>query len=157
MKKIITKTRLFYFIFTVGFLTACDSEDVSNLEFQSTEVNFSEIGKGTLLGNGQEGITQSNIVISNTDDWLDLVSQMDSVINVSDNFTEIEINFNEFTVFVVFLDLKGNGSEVNINSAVENETYISVSVEETEFPTLALTQAFHIIKIPITDKEIVVE
>jgi hypothetical protein len=97
------------------------------------------------------------VTISNTNDWQNLISQMNSVNNVSDDFTEIDINFNEFTVFAIFLEVKGNGWEIEIENVIENETNISISTQETEFDNFVITQPFQIIKIPKTDKPIIVE
>ena len=151
----IMKIKILIFLFGIGLLNSCNSDD--NSEIKSTKINFTEIGKGALHGNGQEGISQSNITITNTNDWLNLISQMNSVSNVSDNFTEIDIDFNEFTVFAIFLDVKGNGWKIEIENIIENENNISISTQETEFANSVMTQPFHIIKIPKTTKPIIVE
>jgi hypothetical protein len=151
------KTRILTLILicSISFFTSCNNDD--NSEFESTEINFTEIGKGALFGNGQEGITQSNVTISNTNDWKYLISQMNSVNNVSDNFTETDINFNEFTVFAIFLEIKSNGWEIGTENVTENQNNISISTLETEFDTSVMTQPFSIVKINKTDKSIIVE
>ena len=120
-------------------------------------MNFTEIGKGALYGSGQEGISQSNVIISNTNDWQNLISQMNSVNNVSDNFTETDINFNEFSVFAIFLEVKSSGWEIETETVTENQNSISISTLETEYATAVITQPFSIIKIPKTNKSIIVE
>jgi hypothetical protein len=150
------KTRILLFLLGIGLLNSCNNND-NNSDFQSTEINFMEIGKGALFGNGQEGISQSNLTISNTTEWQNLISQMNSVNNVSDNFMETNINFNEFTVFAIFLEVKNNGWEIGTENVTENQNNISVSTLETEFASSVITQPFSIIKIPKTDKTIIVE
>ncbi len=63
------KTKILTLFLTLGILvfTSCNNDE--NSEFESTKMNFTEIGKGVLYGNGQEGISQSNVIISNVNDW----------------------------------------------------------------------------------------
>ena len=149
------KTRILFFFFFIGLFISCDKDD--NADYQSTEINFTEIGKGALFGNGQEGIAQSNLTISNATEWQNLIAQMNSVNNTTNNFTETDINFNEFTVFAIFLEVKGQGWEIEIENVIENQNNISVSTVETEYETSVITQPFSIIKIPKTEKQIIVE
>ncbi len=151
------KTRILLFLLGIGLLISCSNDD--NADYQSTEINFTEIGKGALFGNGQEGISQSNLTISNMTEWQNLISQMNSVNNTTNNFTEIDINFNEFTVFAIFLEVKGEGWEIETENVIENQNNISISISivETEYATSVINQPFSIIKIPKTEKPIIVE
>ena len=82
---------------------------------------------------------------------------MNSVNNVSENFTETDINFNEFTVFAIFLEVKGNGWEIETENVIENQNNITITTKETEFATSVITQPFSIVKIHKTDKTLIVE
>ena len=42
------------------------------------------IAKDNLYGNGGEGISEQNLVISDQNTWIELISQMNSVNNVSE-------------------------------------------------------------------------
>ncbi|CAI8241130.1 MAG: Uncharacterised protein [Formosa sp. Hel1_33_131] len=148
------KTILLILSFFLSF--GCNNND-SQKPFQSTEITFTEIGQGALFGNGVENISQSNLLINNQTDWQNLISQMNSVNNVSDTFFETSIDFDNFSVIAIFLEIKGNGWEVVINTIIENEDYITISIQETEFMTTVITQPFQIVKIPKTTKEIVTE
>lgn len=55
------KIRILMFLFSVTLFTSCNNDD--NSKFESTEISFTEIGKGALFVNRQEGIPQSNIII----------------------------------------------------------------------------------------------
>ncbi|PKB15178.1 protease complex subunit PrcB family protein [Flavobacterium sp. 5] len=143
------------FISTIALFISCNNDD--NSDIQSTEVNFTEIGKGALFGDGQEGISQSNLTITNTNDWKKLIAKMNSVNNVSNNFTETEINFNKFTIIAIFLEIKGGGWEIVTENVSENHNTISISTLETPFFTSVITQPFSIIKIPKTNKKIIVK
>ena len=129
-------------------LTSCNDEDTK------TSITFSEIGKGTLHGNGSEGIAQSNIVIKNTTDWQDLITQINSFNNVSGSFSETDIDFDNYLIIAVFLDVKSNGWEVEITDVTKNENSLVVLTKETEFDISVITQPFSIVKIPTTEKTI---
>lgn len=141
--------------FSLFFMLSCNNNDDSN--FQATEINFTEIGKGTLNGNGSENILQSNILINNQTDWQNLINQMDSYNNVSNSFTEITIDFDSYSIIAVFLEIKPTGWGVVITEIVEEVNSIVISKSENESIALVISQPFHIVKIPKTNKEIVVE
>ena len=149
------KVKILMIFFAIGLLSSCNNDD--NSDFQSTEINFTEIGKGALFGNGQEGITESNLTITTTSEWQTLISQMDSYNNVSDNFTETNIDFDVYLVVAIFLEVKGQGWEVETENVLENENNITISTLETEYATAVMTQPFCIVKIPKTEKIIIVE
>jgi len=152
------KTKNILLVLGIVFLCGCNDDEISTqTKIKPTAINFTEIGRGVLFGNGQEGIPSSNVVITNNTLWQNLISQMDAVNEVSDSFTEIDINFNQFTVFAIFLEVKPNGSEVEIQNVIENENSINITKEETELAITVITQPFHIIKIPKTNKPIIVE
>ena len=142
--------------FSLFFMLSCNNDD-NNSNFQSTVITFTEIGKGNLDGNGSENVSQSNLLINNQTDWQNLIDQMNSVNNISDNFTETTIDFDSYSIVAIFLEIKPTGWEVSITNITENETNISVSIQETEMDNTVITQPFHIVKIPKTNKEIVIE
>lgn len=142
-------------ILSLFAVVGCDNDDDGNTNFQSTEITPVEIGKGALYGNGSEEIPQSNLVIEDETNWQNLLEQMNTNDNVSDSFSETDIDFNNYMVIAVFLEIKPTGWEVEINSIVENENNITITTEEVEFASAVITQPFHIVKIPITDKEII--
>lgn len=142
-------------ILSLFLATSCSNDDDNNVTVQSTPITFTEIGKGALFGNGTEGIIQSNIVIDNTTDWQNLMTQMDSFSNVTTQFSQTTIDFNSYTLIVIFLEVKPSGWEVEISNIEENATNIMVSKSETEAINSVITQPFHIVKIPITNKPIV--
>lgn len=142
--------------FSLFFILSCNNDD-KNSNFQSTVIPFTEIGKGSLYGNGSENISQSNLLINNQIDWQNLIDQMNSVNNISNNFTENTIDFDSYSIVAIFLEIKPTGWEVSITNITENETNISVSILESKMDNTVITQPFHIVKIPKTNKEIVVE
>ena len=147
--------RKYLFIFVSIFLfISCDDEDDS---FNPIDINFSEIGKESLSGNGQENISQSNLIIQNQVDWDNLMTKMDLINEVTSTFNETQIDFDNYTIIAIFLEVKPNGWEIEIDSIIENENDLTVSTQETEYFTLAMTQPFYIAKINKTDKSILFE
>ena len=150
------KKSLFVFLSILLFVS-CDNDEPQNNEFDPIEINFTEIGKGTLSGSGQENISQSNLIIQNQAEWQSLMDDMNSINNVTSLFSETEIDFENYTIIAVFLEVKNNGWEIEINSIIENENNINISTQETEFYTLEMTQPFYIAKISNSDKTIIFE
>ncbi|TDQ23801.1 protease complex subunit PrcB family protein [Tenacibaculum caenipelagi] len=148
------KMKEILFLLSIVFLCSCSNNEDSLPK--SMKVDFINIGRGSLYGNGEEEVPKSNMIITNANDWGNLISQMNTVNNVSDNFTEVEINFNEFTVLAVFLEVKKSGWEIEIKSITENEESVILFIEETGFESSVITQPFHIVKIPKTNKKVVI-
>ena len=82
---------------------------------------------------------------------------MNSANNVTNEFSETNIDFSAYIIIAIFLEVKGNGWEVEVSSIEENTTNILVSKTETEAINSVITQPFHIVKISTTNKEIVFE
>ena len=110
---------------------------------------------GALHGNGDEGISQSNLVITNDADWQNLMNQMNTVNNVTDDFTETDIDFNTYNVIAIFLDIKPSGWEVKITDITEDDTNIHVYKSEEAFLYSVMTQPFHIVKISKSYKPVI--
>ncbi len=150
------KKSLFIFLSILLFVS-CDNDENDNNEFDPIEINFTEIGKGTLSGSGQENIPQSNLIIQNQAEWQSLIDNMNSINNVTSVFLETEIDFDSYTIIAVILEVKGSGWEIEINNIIENDNSINVSTQETEYFTLVMTQPFYIAKIPNSEKTIIFE
>ena len=135
------------------FVVSCNNDDDNDPEFQPTEINFSGVGRGSLLGNGDEGIEQSNLLINNDSDWQYLMTQMNITNNVTAGFTETDIDFETYSIVAVFLEIKPVGWYLEITNIIENEDNIALTVEEVESVAAIITQPFHIVKIPKTEKE----
>ena len=149
------KATLFFLLLTL--FMACDLDD-NNSEL--TIIESTLISKDRLFGNGEEDIAPQNIVITNQNNWNDLITQMNSVNNVSDNFSEIDISFSEYIVIAVFDELKGNDGhsiELSINSNSEN-IIVSVTNSNNEGNgATVITQPYHIVKIPTSILPIIFE
>lgn len=141
--------KVLLFLLSVSLLFhSCNSND-----FEPRDIETITIGRNTL--NGSEGVQQSNRVITNQIEWQSLVNQMDMINNVSSQFTETDIDFNNYMIIAIILNVKISGYDVEITNVTEYENNITVSKNETEYITAVMSQPFHIIKIPKSNKEIV--
>lgn len=143
---------MFFILSILLTIYSCNKNDDNQVFPQNKEFNV--IYNGVLSGNGSEGITQSNMVINNTVDWENLITQMNSNNNVSDNFSETDIDFDNYLIIAIFLEVKPNGWEVQINNITENENSLVVSTIENQFDSSVITQPFSIVKIRKTEKAI---
>lgn len=143
------------FILLSILIMSCNSDN-NNSEIANIESTL--IAKGNLLGNGDEGIVEQNIVISDQNTWIDLIAQMNSVNIESDNFSETNVDFSEYKVIAVFDELKGNGGhslELNITSNSENIIVNITNVLPEGNVITIMTQPYYIIKIPTSDLQII--
>lgn len=136
---------------------SCNSDD-DNSRFETVDSTL--ISKGALYGNGAEGISKQNLVISDQYIWNELITKMNSVNNVSEKFSEIDIDFSKYMVIAVFDDIKVNGGhdlELDIRS---NSEAIVVNITDL-MPegnlTAVITQPYHIVKIIKSELPIVFE
>ena len=139
------------------FVLSCSSDDDNS---EMTNIESTLIAKDNLYGNGAEGITQRNLIISDQTAWNDLIAQMNSVNIVSDNFTETDINFSEYKIIAVFDEIKRNGGhslELDIISNSENIIVNITDLAPEGDATTVITQPFHIVKILNSDLPIIFE
>lgn len=136
---------------------SCNSDDDTS---EIINIESTLISKDNLYGNGVEGIVEQNMIITDQGTWNDLITQMNSANNVSNNFLETNIDFSEHKVIAVFDEIKGNGGhslELNIMSNFEN-IIINITDLFTEGnATTVITQPYHIVKIPISNLPILFE
>jgi len=146
MKKVIL-----FLLVSILFIS-CNNDDDSN------PIPLTLISDSNLHGNGQEGITSQNMVITDNVTWNNLMASMDSVNVVSDQFTETIIDFNTYTIIAVFDEVRSSSVydlEVNI---FQNSSNIIVDVNNTSFGDNGFTiiqQPFYIVKIENSNLPIV--
>jgi hypothetical protein len=139
------------------FILSCNSDDDNS---NPTNIKSTLIAKDNLYGNGAEGIAKQNLIISNQTAWDNLITQMNSVNNVSDSFTETNINFSEYTVIATFDEIRGNGGhslELNITSNSENIIVNIIDSVPDGNATTVIAQPFNITKIQNSDLPILFE
>lgn len=128
---------------------------VNNEEDDFMPISVFEIGQGSLSGNGIEGIVASDLVISDSTAWNTLINQMNLYNEETSNFAEVDINFTDYLVIASFLDVKPNGWELDISNVTETTDTILVTKTDQGLDLPVISQPYHIVKIPITNKQIV--
>jgi hypothetical protein len=113
------------------------------------------IGKGEL--SSSEGITKQNRVITTVEEWNELKTAMRDRANT---LKESDIDFSAYQVIAIFDEVHGNGGwSIDITGIIEYSDKIVVGVtnQQTGNATRVITQPYHIVRIPVSAKEIVFE
>ncbi|MDJ0645429.1 MAG: protease complex subunit PrcB family protein [Flavobacteriaceae bacterium] len=142
---------IFYIVITV-VLSTCPQKGIEQMAMKT-------IAKGELHGAGEEDIQKANLIINSNGDWNALVIQMNTVNKVSENFQELPIDFSKEMVVACFDQQRNTGGfGIEIKSIIEKDDKVLVVIERTapgptDFATMILTQPYHLVKIPLNDKE----
>jgi hypothetical protein len=136
----------------IGF-SGCKTEE-------NTVISYTVIAQNNLYGAGREGFVRQNIVIRDNAAWQNLINQINAVNNTSETFTETNINFSEYMIVAVFDEVKGNGGwSIDITNIENQENQIVVNLTNLKTGNAAsvITQPYQIVKIPVSNKEIIFE
>ena len=144
------------FLFALTIFIGCNNNDE---EFLSLTTSTTLVASGNLYRNGGENITRQNLIIQNNNEWIELMNKMNSVNNVTDNFTGTEFDFSNFIILALFDDIKMYGGySIEIESVVENRSDLIAIIRHRSpngiAPTV-ITQPYVIVKIPKTEKKII--
>lgn len=148
------KKYLLLFVCLIFSIISSCSDNEDTIE-SKTSVTIHQIGKGNLM---EDYVPQQNMVITNSTQWTQLLNDLDNVNNVSDGFTETNIDFNQYMVIAVFDQVYNNGGHsVDIITVDDNPQNIVVDVEKllTGNVTSVVTQPYHIVKIPKIAKPVI--
>lgn len=145
------------FIFSILFVFAsCNSDDSDN---NSSNVTYSEIIKGDNY-NGKDSNPKGNLVIKDQTTWNDVLSKMNLILPANMIFPDTNIDFTKYQVIAVFDQVRNYGGySIDITKITETRNRIIVKVEQLKPGGIAtvITQPYHIIKMPKSDKKIVFE
>ena len=134
-------------------LLGCSSTIQSSKTLKKEEIVFSTISKGTLFGNGIEGILEEKFTITNEKQWQVFLNKINSVNNVSSSFSEININFSNHNIICVFDTIRNTGGyaieieRIFIEKKNLNIVYNKKETDPMEMVTTIITQPYHIVKI----------
>ncbi|WP_461599024.1 protease complex subunit PrcB family protein [Winogradskyella sp.] len=123
-----------------------------------TKDNIVVIGKGNLYGSGAERIDKQNLVITTSEEWKDLLNKMNSVNNVTDSFSETEIDFSKYIVITVFEEVKNTGGhslDLIIQEAKDKILVEVLRKSPDGIATSVMTQPYFIVKILKNDLPVV--
>ena len=144
--------RLILCIFLFGVL-GCSSTIQPSKTLKKEEIVFRTISKGTLFGNGIEGILEEKFTIKNEKQWQVFLNKINSVNNVSSSFSEININFSNHNIICVFDTIRNTGGyaieieRVFVEKKNLNIAYNKKEPGPMEMVTTIITQPYHIVKI----------
>ena len=153
IKLLIMKKSLLLFLcslFLILYSCSDNEENVTN----NVPINVQLIGKGNIMG---DYLTQQNTIITNSTQWNNLLNDLNSANNVSDGFTETNIDFNQYMVIAVIDEIYPNGGHsIDIITATEMQQNIVIDVEKllAGNVTTVVTQPYHIVKIPKSTKPV---
>lgn len=135
-------------------LSCSDNDDKQIAPNVETPITFVLIGKSSI---SNPSPLLQNVLITNQTQWDALLTSMNEVNNVSNNFTETNINFNDFDIVAVFKNpISNSTSTVDITSIVENQTNRLVTIEYLKIGiSNDIAQPFHIVKIPKSAKPVI--
>jgi hypothetical protein len=136
----------------VLFLTLSCANNNNEIDFEPQTITPVLIGKGIHSGSA----VQSNSVITNQKDWLQLMNSLTTE-NTS-NFTETNIDFNNFQLLISVDSIRPDtGYSINISNVIENSTNITATITSINGGNgyTVLSQPFHIVKIPKSTKPVV--
>lgn len=143
--------RIIYFISLLTIcLISCSKDKVP---FVPAPIEFIEIAKGHI--SGKENIPESCTLINNSVEWEALLTQMDLSMTVLAEINEQDIDFENYSIVALFLEVKGSIWEVQIDEMIEFEHEIHLSTSEIESILTAISQPYHIVKIPKTQKNLI--
>ncbi len=150
---VVSKTLILSLVLFLS-LSCNNSDDNQTSANVTSTITSSLIGKGSIT---DPNIPLQNTLISNQTQWVALLDLMNSVNNVSNNFTETNINFNLFDVVAVFRNpISNSSSTVDIISIEETETNRLVIVRNLiNGISNDISQPYHIVKIPKSAKPVV--
>ncbi len=139
------------------FLVVLNCKSIQNQNKLEKEDSFL-IGKGNLYGSGAEGLAKQNLVITDSNQWNDLLKKINAINNVSDGFSETKINFSKYTLIAVFGDVKGTGGhsiELEVKSNLDNIEVYVYSKGPDGMASSVMTQPFIIVRIAKSEFPIV--
>lgn len=130
------------------------SEDPQPTNRVETPITSTLIGKSSI---SNPSPPLQNVVITNQTQWNALLTSMNAVNNVSNNFTDTNINFTNFDVIAVFRNpISNSTSTIDIINIVENQTSRVAAVKNlTNGDSQDVAQPFHIVKIPKSTKPVI--
>lgn len=141
----------------VILLFALNCKSTQN-QAKMTKDNIVVIGKGNLYGSGAERIDKQNLVITTSEEWKDLLNKMNSVNNVTDSFSETEIDFSKYIVITVFEEVKNTGGhslDLIIQEAKDKILVEVLRKSPDGIATSVMTQPYFIVKILKNDLPVV--
>lgn len=150
--KLIVNSTVFSFLFFL-IIVSCSKSEKENKSFVSLSIDAVNISKGIIDANISS--QQPNFVIDDNTQWQLLLDNFNtSQPNITNNFSQTIIDFNNFQIIVVTQGF-GSSSNVKILSVIENVDNITLTTERRLGYLEDYGYAYHIVKIPKSTKPVI--
>lgn len=149
------KQIFFIFIILLAFVS-CNSDDSDQ---DSSNVTYTEIIKGDFY-NGENSNPKANLVIQDQTIWNNVLSKMNLLMPANTIFPDTNINFTKYQVIAVFDQIRNYGGySIDITKITETRNRIIIKVEQLKPGGIAtvITQPYHIVKMPKSNKKVIFE
>jgi len=144
-------SKTLFYILAAIVITSCKTP-------QMTQYKITTIKKGSLYGAGQEQIPAQNVVITTEEAWKNLLDKINTTNTVIS--PETTIDFTTQTVLASFMAIKKSGGYSVEITDIETQKDSLVIQTKTTSPatnsmvTQVITQPYHIVTMPISEKPI---
>ncbi|MFK7783958.1 MAG: protease complex subunit PrcB family protein [Crocinitomicaceae bacterium] len=145
-------------IITLLCSSSCDTSEelVEGSVEPPRHLEIEQINQAVLTGNGDEPVgSEKGYVIQTQTEWEDLREKMNAV---NDTQGQVSIDFEESTVLAYFDKIRPNGGySIEIVQVIESDEMIKAVYRSTApggVATTIMTQPFHIVNIPKTEKAV---
>jgi hypothetical protein len=120
--KIKSISKILIFSLFLILTISCNKSEIENKSILPVTINPITIGKGSV---NENPYSEPNFIIENNEDWQTLLNNFNtSNLNVTNHFTQTDIDFNNFEVIVAFYG-SSSSFRVTISNVVENADYTS--------------------------------
>jgi hypothetical protein len=145
-----------------SIISSCGTNEKKHTENTSTAIDYEVIKKGVLHGAGEEGISQSALMISNYEDYSDIRDKVNSVNQeLKENLVPDSDFFEEQVLIFIFDKVRRTGGySLRIEQTVlKNDTLIITALSQSpgDPATSIMTQPFQVLKLQKIDKEVKLE
>lgn len=133
-------------------ISSCGTNNKKHIEDKDYSVDFQTIKTGVLHGAGEEGFSQSVILVSNNDELEEVKTRINAVNQeIEDDLIKGETFFNEHMLIFVFDRVRNTGGYTFIVSEITNKndvlTVKALSNPPSDQATSIMTQPFHVLKL----------
>ena len=155
---------IFLLLVCLIFLSCNNNDEPTPIPFVPVTITPTLISKYNIGVSSSIGISEQKTIYNESTNWNLLLNQIEDYYlplgedYLAQHFLETNIDYTNYTVIAVFDRVYGNGGHsIDITNITEYENTIVVTVENllTGNGSSVITQPYHIVKIPKTNKPII--
>jgi len=154
------KKNLFIAALVLAFAGCQDDDSTNSVITDPVNIEFTQVGKNELYGDGAEDIEAGTQIINSEEEWQELLQKITTVNGLPENFGNTDIDFSGYTVIAAFDAIQMNGGhQITITSVIKTGEGLVITADNTTDDggdaTLIITQPYHIVKIPKTTQPVI--